>query len=184
MRAPAQLLVPTLLLLLGGGAGAMPRWLTFYGDDPANQHAWSNLGHTGRGRRGSHYAPQSLLDRSWCFMKYKIPVGTRNDRASDDPIALAQATAASPVSRPRGAGTAGTDCCTSRAGPSAPTRLGSRRTAATPSATAALWAGWRRAGARWWGSSSTRPCRSSPTVRRRPAAARAHDAGEILQANR
>ena len=46
--SPQPLLLLLLLLLLlcmtHDGCDAMPRWFTFYGDDAANQHAWSNLG--------------------------------------------------------------------------------------------------------------------------------------------
>ena len=36
-----------LLAVVRQGAEATPTWFTFYGDDPAHQHSWSNLGTSG-----------------------------------------------------------------------------------------------------------------------------------------
>ena len=49
VRACCALLVFVVVVLPQRGARveAIPKWLTFYGDDPDNQHEWSNLGTSG-----------------------------------------------------------------------------------------------------------------------------------------
>ena len=56
-----------LLVLQPRAAASMPRWFTFFGDDPASQHAWSNLGHSdvaGIASSWSRYGRHGLLHLS------------------------------------------------------------------------------------------------------------------------
>ena len=121
MRACCALLVFVVVVLPQRGARveAIPKWFTFYGDDPDNQHEWSNLGTSGiTGIKGIQ--PPTLP-----------PLPPAHHPTSPD-RAFTPAGA-----QTRGTATAGAGCCTSPAGRATPT---GRHTATRTRATAAPWA--------------------------------------------